>query len=402
MKRLQNTLLILTFTLSIFLHFHALSTQEFIGDEASPMLLIDRMWDSVPLKDVRFLAYPFLFYSEPYRSIFSGTLLHFFGPDRILLRLPSIIFGLLTFCLLIWIFKKEKVTSWLITLSMISYSIPPLIINDRSGGGDAQARFFFLLTSYLIWQGSRQNAIQKLRLCLVTFTIGLLTMLDTFVLLPGIMAVFWKKRFLLNKKIFYLISGIILLIFFYFSIWLILPYLAYKLGFQHYMNRGLFYYVSRVGEGVSKAPLVSIQSLINYTSLLFTLWIMGTSLLAFKIKRFSFIYIVGIFAWLAVILLNNSSSHIIIYAAFFFYQATIITDYIIKKYPILRLPFALLLVCIVTANAFNLFTNYFTLFKFSPRLIASQRIECICESVFRMYKDHNKIPPKRVCEAIAP
>ena len=122
-KEQANLLLFLIFVVFLFLHFYGLTKQEFIGDEASPMLLIDRMWDAISLRDIRFLAYPFLFYNEPFRSIFSGTLLHIFGPDRIILRLPSIIFSFFTFGVLIWIFKKEKITIWVIILSIIAYSL---------------------------------------------------------------------------------------------------------------------------------------------------------------------------------------------------------------------------------------------------------------------------------------
>jgi hypothetical protein len=72
------------------LHFIGLHTQEFNGDEAAPMLLIDRALDAFRLRDPRFLAYPFLFYSDPFRAILPGFLLHVFGPGRIVLRLPAI------------------------------------------------------------------------------------------------------------------------------------------------------------------------------------------------------------------------------------------------------------------------------------------------------------------------
>jgi hypothetical protein len=399
MKRLQNILLALTFVLSIFLHLHGLSSQEFIGDDAAPMLLIDRTWDSIQLKDARFLAYPFLFYNEPYRAVFSGTLLHFFGPDRIILRLPSIIFGLLTFGLLFWIFKKEKITSWLIVISMASYSISPLLINDRSGGGDAQARFFILITGYLVWKSIKENNVKNLQRSLLTWTMGVLTMLDTFALLPGIIFAFFKKRSLINRKTFYLIIGVILFLILYFSAWMILPYFAFKLDFQHYLsNRGFFYYFSRVGEGISNTPLDSIKSLINYTSLLFTLWITTTSLFIFRIKKYLLVNIVNISAWTAVILLSNSSIHIIMYVAFFFFQGVLVTDYAMKKYPIVRIPFILLFVCIVIVNTQNLFTNYFIISKTPPELTFSQNIKCLDTSVVRLYTDHGKTPSKPPCE----
>jgi hypothetical protein len=402
MRKLQNILLTLIVIISALLHFYALPQQEFLGDDAAPMLLIDRMWDGISLKDIRFFAYPFLFYNEPYRSIFSGTLLHLLGPNRIVLRLPSITFGLSTLFLLIWIFKKEKISPWIIVFSIAAYSISPLLINDRSGGGDAQARFLFLLTGYLLWQASRQNSIQKLRLSLITFSAGLLTMLDAFALLPGMIVIFWKKRTSLDKKTIYLISAIIILFCLYFLIWLKLPYLAYKSGFQNYYgNRGLLYYFSRVNEGVSSSPLNGIHSLTNYTSILFTLWIAGTSLLALKIKRFLYIYIVSLSAWAAVTFLNHSSSHMVMYAGFFLFQAVIVTDYYFKKFPIIQTPLILFLSCIIITNSQNLFTNYFAISRAPVKLIYIQKLNCLDTSVVRLYKDHGKIPSRQPCESPA-
>jgi hypothetical protein len=399
MKRLQSILLVLIFVISISLHFYGLSSQEFIGDEAAPILLIDRAWDSIPLKDVRFLAYPFLFYNEPGRSIFSGTLLHFLGPDRTLLRLPSIIFGLLTLCLLIWIFKKEKITPWLINLSMISYSISSLIIDDRREAGDSQTRFFILLTGYFIWKSNMGNNVKHLQKSLLAWTMGTLTMLDTFALLPGVIVVFFKKRFLINRKTFYLILSIILFLILYFSAWIILPYLAYKANYQHYLlNRGFFYYFSRVREGILSTPLDSIKALINYTSPLFALWIMGTSLLTFKIKKFLFINIVNMSIWASVIFLNHSGYHVVTYIAFFFYQAVMITDYAVRKYSSLWIFIAPLITCIIVANILNLFTNYFTISKSPLRLVFTQKLICLDNPAVRLYKDHGKNLSIRPCE----
>jgi hypothetical protein len=390
-KKLQNVLLIIIIALSAFLHFYGLSAQEFLGDDAAPMLLIDRMWDSKPLRDPRFLAYPFLFYNEPFRSIFSGTLLHFFGPGRILLRAPSIIFGLLTIYLLVLIFKKWGVFPWLIVLSIAAYSLSPLIINDRSGGGDAQTRFLFLFTGYLLWEGCKHNSIRYLRLTLITWSIGMITMLDTIVLLLVMIAVFWKKRFLINKKTFYLIAGTILFFAIYFSSWLILPYLAYKSGFQNYFdNRGLFYYLSRARGSGSGISFDSIKALIDNTSILFTLWLIGAFLFSFKIKNFLLITLISASSWIAVIFLNHSSSHVVMYAGFFFFQAVLVTYYVIKRFPVTRIPFIIFLICVIVTNSLNLFAAF-----------NMQKIDCLPTSVFRMYKDHNKIPPQRPCESFA-
>lgn len=397
----KNVFILLIFTIFAFFHFFLLSTQEFIGDEASPMLMVDRMWDAATIHDVRFLGYPFLFYMDPYRSIFSGTLLHIFGPDRIILRLPSIIFGLITFWLLVWIFKKEKIVSWLMLLSIISYSLSPLIINDRSGGGDAQTRFLFLLTGYLLFKGIKQQGIKMVRFSLFVWSIGMLTMLDIIALLPGIVIAFWEKRSYVDKKIWYMIIGIMIFFVAYFSAWLILPYLAYASGIQeHYINRGLFYYFNRVNEGVAGDPFLSFKGLINYTSFMFAGWLLITFLINFKIKKLIIIQLISIPAWLFVILLNRASFHIIMYAAFFFFQAVVIMNYLVKKYPILKFPFIILLTFIIFTNTSNLFNNYLLKYKSPTKDIVILPLRCLDTAVVRMYKDHGRTLPQKACEPL--
>lgn len=399
MKRWQNYCLGFLFLLFLFLHVYALNEQQFIGDEASPMLLIDRMWDAISLKDIRFLAYPFLFYMDPFRSLLSGTLLHFFGPDPILLRFPSIMWGLATFLFLVWIFKKEKISPWLIILSMLTYTVSALVINDRSGGGDAQTRFLFLLTGYLVLQSVKEKTLLKLKLSLVSWSIGMLTMLDMVALIPGLIFAFWKKRTMVNKQIILLTSWILIFFLCYFIAWLSLPYLAYTSGFQeHYINRGLFYYFSRVDEGVTRDPFLNIKGLINFTSLLFTLWLIITTMITFRIKKFLLLQMISIPAWLVVLLLNKSSFHIIMYAAFFFYQAVILTNYAIQKYPRLKIVVFLFLIAVSYCNASQLFMNYFHAFKAPPRQILTQKTNCLDTAVIRIYKRHHAIPPKKSCE----
>lgn len=402
MGKLQKLLLVLIIFLSLFLHLYGLSNQEFTGDDASPMLSIDRMWDSISLKDIRFLAYPFLFYNEPYRAIFSGTILHFFGPDRITLRLPSIIFGISTLILLIWIFKKEKITPWLTIFSIASYSISAIIINNRSGGGDAQTRFLLLLAGYFIWQAKGGKYVRNFRFALIAWTIGMFTMLNAIALLPAIILVILKNKLLTNKKILPLIVLISILFCLYFAAWLALPYLAFKFGFQNHLDdRGLFYYFSRIREGIMGTPFTGIEQLIDYTSLPFTIWILVTSILAFKIKKFGLIQFISLSALAAVIVLNRSGYHIIKYAAFFLFSSVMVTDYFIKKYRLLKIfVFALVFLSLIM-NGINLFTNYFSVQKSTPYLEFQDKLTCLDMAVFRIYKEHNITSPKKLCERAA-
>ncbi|OGH10596.1 MAG: hypothetical protein A2857_06930 [Candidatus Levybacteria bacterium RIFCSPHIGHO2_01_FULL_36_15] len=397
----RNVCLVLIFIVFVFLHFYGLSNQVFIGDEASAMLSIDRMWDAIKLKDLRLLAYPFLFYIEPFRAVFSGTLLHFFGPDPVLLRLPGIIFSFLTFWLLVWIFNREKIDSRLVIISMLSFSLSALLINDRNGGADSQMRFLFLFTAYFLWQNMKNFNVRNLFYALVVWVAAILTMLDAAVALPGIICVFIKNRVLKNKKIRFLSIAIFFFLSVYFLAWMALPFLTYKFGFQqHYLNRGLFFYFSRVSEGVSKDALTFFWALVEYTSLPFALWLIGTFLLSFRIRKFLYLQLFSIPAWFAVILLNRSSFHVIMYAAFFFFQAVIVTNYVMEKYKLTHLFVLILFVWIVASNASNLFTASFDApskrisITFNKILL---RQGCLEEATVRIYSSHGKTPPSKPC-----
>lgn len=401
--KFEKYFIVLIFVLFIFLHFYQLPIQEFDETNASAMYSIDRMWDALSLHDIRFLAYPFLFYKEPFRAIFSGTLLHFIGPDRIILRLPSIGFSILNFGLLIWIFKKEKIYSLLLILSILAYTISALAINDRQADGGPQTRFLFLFTSYILWNSRNSLKIKNFYLILSSLTLGILTMLDSLVLAPVTTVVFLRNFSFFNKKRFYVLAVFMIFLSLYFIAWTLLPILAYKYGFQHYLNnRGLFYYLSRVKEGILLAPWDSIYSLTHHTSILFTLWMITTFLFSFKIKKYLLLSLIGVSAWISVLFISHSSDHVIMFVPFFFYQAVIVTDYVIKKYSFVKIPLMLILLLIILFNALNLFTNYSSFFNFiiengQVKNGIKSRSICLDESVIKIYKSHGKIPIGTSC-----
>lgn len=396
-------IIFLILILFIFLHFYQLSNQEFVGDEASPIYYIDRMWDAFPLHDVRFLAYPFLFYTDPFRAIFSGTLLHFIGPNRIILRLPSIGFAILNFGFLIFIFKKEKIYPLLLIFSILAYALSALTINDRQAGGDSQTRFLFLFISYTIWKNRNSLNTKNFYLILSSLMLGILTMLDSLVLVPAVTVIFLRNFPLFTKKQVYVLAVLVLFLCLYFIAWTLLPILAYKFGFQHYLsNRGLFYYFSRVSVGTLLTPLNSVDRLTHYTNLLFTLWMIITLIFSFKIKKYLLLNLISVFAWISVLFLNRSGDHVIMYVSFFFFQAVIVTDYIIKKYPIVKLPVVLILLLIALLNASNLLTNYTSFFNFKVKKgqvenTTKSKPICLDEAVIRIYKSHAKIPHGSYC-----
>ena len=374
----------------IFMHFYRLPQQEFLGDEASPMYSIDRMWSGVIHGDIRFLAFPYLFYLDPYRSIFSGTLLHFFGPDRVLLRIPGILFGVATVLFMAWAALKEKIPKTLIVLSLLAYSVSGMSVNDRSGGGDALARFLILCSFYFLWKGKS--------LGFFSWAAGMLTMLDTTVLLPGVIYTIIKHKFLKEKKKLLIVGGITLFLAVYFFIWILFPYLAFKYGFQHYLsNRGLFYYFSRVSES-KPYYFTGFTYLFTYMSAPAAIWLLVTYGATFFVKKLRPIQIYTSFAWIIIFALSRPSSHILMYAALFFFQAVLVTGYFIQKYPKFKL---LTLFFILVLSYFNLTTfnkKYSVFFNLQYQNKSEKKgTICLSESVIRIYKEHNKKPLDPYC-----
>src|SRR3989344_611959 len=143
--------LFLIFIVFAFFHFYRLSTQEFVGDEASPILLVDRAWDILTTKDIKLLAFPFLWYHDPFRAAVAGTLIHLTGMNQVLLRLPGIGFSWGIYWLLVWIFTKEKIPPVLTILSLLAYSAAATMMDYRLASGDSQGGFLILWTGYLIY-----------------------------------------------------------------------------------------------------------------------------------------------------------------------------------------------------------------------------------------------------------
>lgn len=334
------------FIIFVFWHFYRLSSQEFVGDEASVMLAIDRAWDAFSLKDFRFLAYPFLFYIEPLRGIFSGTFLHFFGPDKIILRLPSIFFNLSTFWLLIFIFKKEGISKTISFLGLTAYVSSAIVMPTRLAFELGRSNFLILLTGYLIYSGSLSRSLWS-------FLASFLTVINTAVFIPSYLLIAKKLKPLKNLKF------IILIIAVYLILWIILPYLAYKFGFQaHFINRGLFYFLSRTEEGISVDLFKSFRALNYYSSFMFTGLIFSSFIFSWFIKKLSLFQIVAAPTWLALLLLSRPSFHILVHIGLLFLQLIFVLDWFWKKYSHSHLVITALLLLTIFGNLYSFYANF--------------------------------------------
>lgn len=169
-------------------------------------------------------------------------------------------------------------------------------MDSRLAGGDSFARLSILLTGYFIYKHWFKPAAWLL-------VVASLTMLNALILTP----VLWLK----NKKSL-LKPGMIFLV--YLGLWLLLPHLAYRLGYQPWFeDRGLWYYFSRIGEGASAEPWLSFKALAHYSSWPFAAWLFLGSAGSYLAAP----------AWLAVLLLSRSSIHVLIFVGLFFFLAVL-------------------------------------------------------------------------------
>jgi len=354
--KLSLFLIFLTFA---FLHFYRLNSQEFVGDEASPILLIDKAWDFIKTRDVKLLAFPFIWYHEPFRAVFSGSLIHLVGVNKIFLRLPGILFSLSTYWLLVWIFIKEKFPELLTVLSLFTFSSLAVLMDYRLASGDSRAVFLILFTAYLIYQSLINKNSKILNNALWLFLFAFLTMLDSVILIiPLALAVYFSQALKSKsfKKTLFKVSSIITI---YLILWSVLPFLAYKLDFQPwYENRGFFYYLSRIGEGTAADPWLGFKALLHYSSHPFVIWLIISFIFSWFSKPLRLLSWIITPAWLAILLLNRSSSHVLIYLGIFFLQAVMFTRFLWEKYKKTRIIIFISLLLITFFN-FKHFYNHF-------------------------------------------
>jgi len=229
-------------------------------------------------------------------------------------------------------------------------------------------------------------------------------MIDAAILFPGLVMTIWKIRSYLNKQTYYLIGGLLLLFIFYSTAWLILPYFAYKFGYQHhFINRGLFHYIFKVKNSSSSSPLYSFFALSHYTSWFFTVWIICSIPLSFILKKFRYFQIFTLPAIIFLMLLNDPSFHIIMFAGLFFLPAVFVTNSAIEKYPRTYLILALFILLTIGMNIWNFYSNYFSKIQYPaiPRITrqneSSAQKTCLDEAVIRIYKSHRKQPLSYSC-----
>jgi hypothetical protein len=357
------------------------------------------MWDAFRFHDIRFLAYPFLFYHDPFRALFSGTILHFFGPSRLLVRLPSIFFSLMTYWFLVYIMKKEKVPSLISFPTLAAFILSGITMNGRLAGGDAQTRFFILSAGYWLLQSWRSYSLRSFFFACISICVGIFTMLNTIVFLPAFLAVFVLKKYYKNiwMRIFVFSTAILFIL--YFFVWAYLPIQAYKSGFQNFWdNRGLWYYIGRVGEGTSGDPLKSIRALSFYTSFFCMTWILCTALYLPVKKNFRFLALLVYPALFSVLFLNRPSFHILMYFGVLFLCSILIMNWAWKHVPNTHVFLLAIVALVLLGNEYQLLIEFLSTHSLEHNefivghLNVSRPLPDLDEAVVRIYSDHGQKP----------
>lgn len=327
--------LVVVFIFFTGFHFWRLSEQEFIGDEAAIMLNIDVALDSIDTGNLSYLAYPFLWHHEPLRAVIEGTLLHFFGVNPVLLRLPNILFDLAVFWVLVYIFMREKVSGWLVASSMFAYAMSAFLMIGRMTLTDGWTRLFLLVIGYLCYDSVKSKDLRKLIVAMVVYTVSLMRVLDTAIMIVPIFWSAWKIKAWWNRNFLQigLVMGVVLAL--YFGLWAVLPYSAYRMGLiENYKTNGLFYYLNRASDGSARDFGYNFQILSHYSSEFFALWMLGSFLIAIVVKKLRVLLFVSLAPLVAIYLLFQPSIHITSYIGIFFWQAVMVAGYITKKYKI--------------------------------------------------------------------
>ena len=341
------------------LHFWRLADQEFTGDEASPMLNIDVALDSLSTGNINYLAYPFLWFHEPLRAVMEGALLHFLGVRPVLLRLPNVVFDLLTFWALVIIFVRERVDKRLIAGSMAAYSVGAFLMIGRLALTDGWTRLMLVVIGYWCYEAWEEGSVKKLMWAIIIYAVSMLRVLDTGVMIVPIVLVVWKIKAWRDKKFVRVttVAGGVLAV--YFGLWFLLPYSAYKKGLlESYNTNGLFYYLGRAGDGSARDLSFNFQILTHYSSVGFALWLLSSFVVCAVVAKLRKILLVSLPALLAVYLLFSPSIHVTSYIGIFFWQAVMVADYVMKKFAWSRTAVLVAVVLIVVLNLQQMYLSF--------------------------------------------
>jgi len=211
--------------------------------------------------------------------------------------------------------------------------------------------------------------------------------------MPGLVWLIWQQKAWQNRQFRKNLLGVGLILGVYCGLWLVLPYLAYRFGWQeHFINRGLFYFLGRAGEGVAADPVKSLRALAHYSSLGFMLWTLAAFCLSWFVKQLKSLQPILLPSWLAMIGLSRPSLHILLIYGLIFFQGVMAANWLWGKWPKWRSLIVLGMLFIIAANSWQLYAK-FLVGKVDARqeflvghLDAAEAAGYLDEAVVRMYQ----------------
>jgi hypothetical protein len=270
-------------------------------------------------------------------------------------------------------------------------------MNGRLAGGDAQTRFLITATGILLYECISTKSSKYCTLAVGLWTCGVLTMLNTIVLFPGLFVATLRSRAYRQRSFRITAFCLAICMVLYFFLWAYIPIEAYKHGYQNvYGNRGLWYYFSRVQEGTSHDPLKSLRALEAYTSPSFAIGICIALLLIPLTKRPTSLALLLYPAMISVFLLNRSSFHVLMYSGLFLYGTLLILQDLYERWNVPKILLNTIFLVVVIQNIAVLF-NDFLLNREYPtgeftvgHINVTRSFDKTDEAVRRIYVEHSK------------
>lgn len=276
------------FFIYAFLNFWGLNIKELQGDEASSLLAV------IPAmkfyQNPKWLASIFIFSHAPIRALVEIPFLYIFGLREFWLYLPNVLASLGLFWINLLILKKwfSKETA---LIGSAFLAVNGGIILQRMVMGVGFFVFFTSLMVYYFYSFLENKKIRKFELSLLFLFLAILTYVEAIIFIPIIFYWLKKENSLQEKKILKSLLLFFLFIVIFFSLWLIIPFLAFRFGFiSDLFDAGMFRILKRVGGGFALNLIYNFNLLKYYNSLAMTILLIGGLIFSFLEKKSFFFW----------------------------------------------------------------------------------------------------------------
>jgi len=286
--KLINFIVFGIFIIYLFLNFWKLGAQELAGDEASYLIAI------IPAmkfyKKLLWLPSPFLFGHGFLVGLLEIPFLYIFGLNEFWLRIPSVFLNIGLFFVVLKILKKFFSDS-AVAIGLIFLAVNGSIILQRKIYGTAPFLFFSSLMIYFLCLYFNEEETTHFKYSLLFLFLTILTYTEAIIFIPIMFFWLWQKQEICKKEIrrnIIVFLGCLLL---YFSAWIIMPFLALKIGYvSDISNLGMIRIFKRSSSGFSLQNLGYGWKMIRAKNSLFfsVLIALGLSFSLFNKKSYFF------------------------------------------------------------------------------------------------------------------